>query len=250
MRTIKNSLGIVYTIALTLSDVRRLQTGVEIEPGRVLVEDFGHSDSAKLQEQADRLLSLPLYAAELMYALLPASLRQQLSFAQFIGDDPSVEPWKPDDLLVATLAVAEEVLDFFQGRLPEAAGLRRVIRIGNKESQAIRLGVEQMTDDQFQLASIAGQLKLDMDKVRPLIKALDEPATMTVEQVSQAIESLWKEQQKNGETTGGMTSTDSLESPSLATSSISPSDSSETVPPEPTNDPPVAPPSSAPSLAS
>lgn len=245
MRTITNSIGTTYPIALTLGDVRRLQAGVMIEPGRTLLEDFGHSDADKLQEQIDRILTLPLLAVDLLYALLPAAERQQISFASFIGEGLATEVWKPTDLVLATQELAEVVLDFFQGRLAEAAGLRRIIRINSKETQAVILGIETLSDDQFQLATLAGQLKLDPQDFRPIILALNEPASLTVEQAAKQIEALWKRQQNAG-LNGGTTSTDSPASPDSETLTASPSESSAAAPPEPSNDPPSAPPPSAP----
>lgn len=250
MRTIKNSIGVSYPLALTLGDVRRLQAGVTIEEGRTLVEDFGHSDADKLQEQIDRILTLPLLAVDLMYALLPAAERQQISFATFIGEGLATEVWQPADLLLATQELAEVVLDFFQGRLAEAAGLKRMIRINSKETQAVILGIETLSDDQFQLATLAGQLKLNPQDYRPIILALNEPATLTVEEAAAKIEALWKQKRNSAETSGGTTLTDSPASPGSATSTESPSEHSASVPPEPSNDLPSAPQPSALSQAS
>ena len=120
-----------------------------------------------------------------------------------------------------------------------------MIRIGNKETQAIITGLDKLSDDQFQLATLASQLKLDPKDYRPLIQSLDEPASMTVEQVSQEIEKLWKQKQGSSETTGGPTSIDSPALPESVTSETSPTDSSTTERPEPSNDPPSVPPPSA-----
>lgn len=249
MRTIQNSIGTVYTLSLKLGDVRRLQAGLEIEPGRILVEDFGHSDADKLSDQIDRIQTLPLLAVDLMYALLPKSVRDATTFGTFIGEGIADEVWQPDVLLVATQELIELILVFFQGRLPEAAGLRRVVRITHKETQAIILGIDGLTDDQFQLASVAGQLKLDPQDFRPIILALNEPASLTVEQAAQKIEALWKQQQKAAPS-GGTTSTASPELPVSETLTDSASENSATTPLEPSSEMPPVPPPSAPSPVS
>lgn len=207
MRTIKNSIGATYPIALTLGDVRRLQAGVEIETGRTLVEDFGHSDKDKLQDQIDRIMSLPLFAVELIYALLPSSVRSQVSFAVFLGDDAAAEPWKPEELLLATQALVEEVLLFFQSRIPLAALAKRTMQVIQKDTA----------------------------------KAVSEIEALPEEKVRSMMEAIY-----NDETNGGPASTDSPESPGSETSTDSPGESSTTEPPEPSSDPPSAPPPSAP----
>lgn len=216
MQTIRNSEGVGYSIGLTLGDVRRLQAGVVIEEGRTLTEDFGHSDKDKLQEQLDRIMSLPLFAMELTYALLPTSVRSQVSFASFLGDGTSDEPWKPEDLLLATQALAEEVLLFFQGRIPVAALARRATTMIQKESRRVIAEFEAMPEE----------------KILSLMQAISDA--------------------ENGiaETIGGTTSIDSPGSPDSATLKDSASDSSAVVPPEPTSEPPSVPLPSVPLLGS
>lgn len=144
MREIKNSIGQTFTISLRLPDVLRLQRGYTIEPNRVLTEDFGHSDREHLQQQVDRIMSQPAVAADFLYALLPAATRQTLSFAQFIGEDATIEPWQPKDLVIAAIILAEEVLDFFQGRIPDLAGWKMLLKISVKEARELMERCETM----------------------------------------------------------------------------------------------------------
>jgi len=259
MREIRNSVGTTYNIGLTLSDVRRLQNGVTIETivedgvstPRKLFEDFGHSDGEKLNEQVNRLLELPLFAVDLMYALLPSSVREQVSFAQFIGEGSNAEPWKTTDLWVATLALTEEVLDFFRGRIPaEAVCRKRIIQIANRQSQEAILNIEKLSDDQFQLAMVAANLGLNPEAYRPIILKLNEPATMTVEEAAKAIESLYQQQNDGDVTSGGTKLNDSPESPASPTTTDSPIVSSDYAPAVVSSETPLVPLPSAPLQAS
>jgi hypothetical protein len=259
MREIRNSLGTTYNIGMTLSDVRRLQQGVQIDAvevngvrtPHVLLEDFGHSDGEKLNEQVNRLLELPLFAVDLMYALLPSSVREQVSFAQFIGEGSNAEPWKTADLWLATLALTEEVLDFFRGRIPaEAVCRKRIIQIANRQSQEAILNIERLSDDQFQLAMVAANLGLNPEAYRPIILKLNEPATMTVEEAAKAIESLYQRQNDGDATSGGTKSNDLPESLASPTTTDSPIVNSDYVPAVASSETPLVPLPSAPLQAS
>lgn len=209
MRTIRNSLGVTYQIALNLGAVLRLQQGVTIEPGTVLKEDFGHSDTQRLQEQLDRIITLPMFAVQLMYGLLLPAVREQVSFSAFLGDATGVDSWTPEDLVVATMELSEEVLGFFQGRIPIAALARRTIRVSQVDAK----------------------------------KAIAEIEALTDESIREMMQSNWEDP-----TVGGTKSTDLQASLDSETLTASPIDNSTIAQLEPSSEPPLVQPQSAPSL--
>lgn len=212
MREIRNSVGAVFTISLRLPDVLRLQRGWTIEEGRVLTEDFGHSDREHLQLQIERITSEAAIAADLLYALLLADTRKMLSFAAFIGESSTIELWQPKDLVIAAIQLAEEVLDFFHGRIPDLAKWKGLLSISTKESKKLMAQYEAMTPEQIE------------KEIRQALE-IDNP-------------------------TGGTTVGDSPASPALAASTVLPIANSVSLPPETLNATPDSQPQSAPSLVS